>query len=87
MNNEDKKMLNDIADRLDWQYDHPNNEVRITLKYCSKALRDLVKKLNISVVVGQSEQLFCQGVIHHSCKHFSQITGCDKCKVKKFKAK
>ena len=29
----------------------------------------------------------CKGVIHHTCKHFSYITGCKECNIKKFEQK
>ena len=57
MTKEDKKLLNSIADRLDYQYENPNNDVSIILKYCSKSLRNLVKKLNIDDVSNQRELL------------------------------
>ena len=34
------------------------------------------------------EQLFCEGVIHHTCKHFCKFgLGCNDCKIKKFEAR
>jgi len=28
---------------------------------------------------------YCEGVIHHSCEYFDQITACKNCQVKEFK--
>jgi hypothetical protein len=47
----------------------------------------LYKALNMHVVGWQSEQLFCENVIHHTCKWFDQYNGCMGCLVKKYEAK
>ena len=50
-------------------------------------LEKRIKALTIPVVVRQSEQLFCEKVIHHTCKWFDQYNGCMGCLVKKYEAK
>ena len=40
-----------------------------------------------SVVKSDSEQLFCENVIHHNCKWFDEYNGCMGCLVKKHEAK
>ena len=47
----------------------------------------LSQVLRLGVVVRQSEQLFCEKVIHHTCKWFDQYNGCMGCLVKKYEAK
>lgn len=56
------------------------NRGRIAVSEAQQQLLDLFG------AAGKSEQLFCQKVIHHNCKHFD-IIGCIGCTVKKFEAK
>ena len=46
-----------------------------------------VKKLIIPSVVVPKGTLFCENVIHHTCKNFDDIVGCDGCLTKDFEAK
>ena len=70
-----------------------NTKEEIELDYGAKIkITDLLKKyetkqLLIHSVVQQREQLFCEKVIHHTCKWFDQYNGCMGCLVKKYEAK
>lgn len=60
----------------------------ISLGDVDKLLKRQKKQLLIhSVVKSDSEQLFCDNVIHHTCKWFDQYNGCMGCLVKKYEAK
>ena len=48
---------------------------------------DVVKNCSIHVVSNTEGKLFCENVIHHTCKHFDTYNGCMGCLVKDFEAK
>lgn len=50
-------------------------------------LKTKIKALIIADVIVPKGTLFCENVIHHTCKHFDEIVGCDGCLYKKYQAK
>ena len=48
---------------------------------------EVKNNVDLANVRQQSELVFCEGVIHHTCRHFNQIVGCDHCMIKEYKAK
>ena len=53
-----------------------------------KSQKDKLKNnVDLADVRQQRELLFCEGVIHHTCRHFNEIVGCQHCMIKEYKAK
>lgn len=70
--------------------EHLEEKFKFDSSGTAKAVFELInayKALTIPVVVVPKGTLFCENVIHHTCKHFDDIVGCDGCLVKDFEAK
>ena len=55
--------------------------------YSNDYVEWLEKQLLLRGVGVQSEQLFCENVIHQTCKYFDTYNGCMGCLVKNYEAK
>ena len=82
--------LKELKKILEEDYAWGNLDAENNKWFINELLEDfldiLKKQLTLTNVVQQSEQ-YCENVIHHTCKHFDDIVGCDGCLVKDFEAK
>ena len=56
---------------------------------CQCLNKSIVTKAEIDRLQNSSyeEEVYCENVIHHTCKNFDDIVGCDGCVVNNFEPK